>query len=202
MHMFTCVMMVIPPSPHWKNIWQKIPQWNSGKIYPYPSWTKSYLPKMVMMVIFATELAKIADHVGQAKADMDYIQKHYITKSNYARVNGAPLLLDFGPQTLHGNEWDQAFAPFTQKPTFLILADKDLSAAGNSAKGGFAWVWPDYLDGLKRIYSKNVPVKFGVAYPGFNAFYKVTTLIFSYIYTRGVQGSIAKRPPWKFFYYS
>jgi len=117
------------------------------------------------------ELAGIADHIGQGKADMQYIQQHYISKSNYAKINGGPLLMDFGPQTLHGNQWDQIFTPMSPKPTFLVLADKDTNDGGSSCKGGFAWVWPDYLGGLRNIYNKNFQVKFGVAYPGFNAFY-------------------------------
>lgn len=42
---------------------------------------------------------------------------------------------------------------------------------GQYCVGGFAWVWPDYLDGLQNIYNRPFPNKMGVAYPGFNAFY-------------------------------
>ena len=79
--------------------------------------------------------------------------------------------MTFGPQSLFSEQWDQIFEPFSTKPTFLILADKDLSMGGSYCEGGYAWVWPDYLDGLQNIYSKPFPIMMGTAYPGFNAFY-------------------------------
>ena len=119
------------------------------------------------------DLGGATDKVGQAKADMKYLQSNYFSKFNYARLFGAPLLLDFGPQSLEGVMWDQAFSVFKPKPTFFILSDRNVSSGGSSVKGGMCWVWPDFMGGLNQFYkSSSWNRRFGCAYPGFKAFYK------------------------------
>jgi hypothetical protein len=117
------------------------------------------------------ELAKIPDHVGQAKKDMQYINDRYFSQSNHAKLNGRPLLMDFGPQTLNGDEWNQAFTPFTNKPEFLILWYQTKTTAGAS-HGDFAWPAQDWISGLQGWYGKQTGTKVGCAYSGFNSFYK------------------------------
>src|SRR6185437_6116967 len=57
-------------------------------------------------------------------------------------------------------------------PTFLTLWNQ-IDQGGKMAKGEFAWVYQNYMDGLKNFYHfrSQVPLKFGVAYPGFESAY-------------------------------
>ncbi|CAG2166406.1 unnamed protein product [Oppiella nova] len=116
-------------------------------------------------------LANVADTVGQATQDMEYLQNNYFSKANYVRINGAPLLLDFGPQTLEGSQWDQAFTPLNPKPLFLPLWYQ-IGDCGTSGKGEYPWIYSDFMSGLQNFYSNHpLPFKMGVAYPGFNTDY-------------------------------
>ncbi|CAG7731803.1 unnamed protein product [Allacma fusca] len=113
----------------------------------------------------------IGDKIGAAQADMGYLKDVYMPKGNYIRVNGAPLLLDFGPQTfMSPGEWDAIFAPFGgQRPTFLTLWYQSHQA---NAAGEYNWIYSDFLDGLRNFYNNRpLGVKMGNAYPGFNTFY-------------------------------
>jgi len=115
---------------------------------------------------------KLGDIIGQGKADMAYLQDHYFNMGNYIHVNGKPLLLDFGPQTLKSPaQWESIFSVFHTKPTFLTLWNQ-MQEAGASAQGEFAWIYSNYLEGLNNFYKfRNIGVKFGVAYPGFDSAY-------------------------------
>ena len=99
----------------------------------------------------AHDAGMITDMIAQGKADMTYIQNNYFTKSNYIKINGAPLLLDFGPQTLKGGQWEQIFSVFGQKPVFLTLWNQ-MQDAGSSAQGEFAWIYSNFIDGLNNFY--------------------------------------------------
>lgn len=74
-------------------------------------------------VQLAFDAGLISNKIGAAQADMQYLRDHYFNKPNYIRIDGQPLLLDFGPQTfLSPSEWAQIFQPFGgNKPTFLTL---------------------------------------------------------------------------------
>ncbi len=114
----------------------------------------------------------ISDEIGAAKNDMSYVRDNYFTKSNYISVDGAPLLLVFGPQTfLAPSDWTSIFSVFSSHPTFLTewyFSDR----AGANAQGEFAWIYSDFMTGLQNFYSNRpLPVKFGVSYPGFDTFY-------------------------------
>jgi len=116
---------------------------------------------------FVEKHDKNQDFVTQGKADMTYLRDNYFKNKNYVHINGAPLLLCFGPQALFtAKQWSDIFTVFKQKPTFLPLWDQphDLGADGE-----FAWVYKTYLDGLSNFYkNRNVKIKFGSAYPGFD----------------------------------
>jgi len=122
----------------------------------------------------AHDAGLISDIIAQGKADMTYVRDHFFTKSNYIKLNGAPLLMDFGPQTLKsGSQWDQLFSVFTTKPTFLTLWNQ-MNEAGSAAKGEFAWIYSNYLEGLNNFYKyRDISLKFGVAYPGFDSAYSM-----------------------------
>ncbi|KAJ3660971.1 hypothetical protein Zmor_005397 [Zophobas morio] len=116
-------------------------------------------------------LASVPDQIGQATIDMEYLQANYFNQDNYVYVDDGPLLMDFGPQVLHREDWDAVFTPLEPKPTFLTLWNQH-QEGGAYCKGEFAWVWVDFIDGLDRWYvTQRVPVKVGTAYPGFQPFY-------------------------------
>ncbi|CAG2179616.1 unnamed protein product, partial [Oppiella nova] len=110
--------------------------------------------------------------IEQGKADMAYLRDKHMVNKNYIQLNGAPLILDFGPQTLQGPDWDQVYSVMPKPPTFLTLWNQ-IDQGGKMAKGEFAWVYQNYMDGLKNFYHfrSQVPLKFGVAYPGFVSAY-------------------------------
>ncbi|MET0401946.1 MAG: glycoside hydrolase family 71/99-like protein [Cystobacter sp.] len=114
----------------------------------------------------------VPDRYAAARNDMVYLRDNYFSRGNYTRVNGAPLLLDFGPQTFQTpSDWTQVFSPLSQKPTFLTLWYES-QEAGASAQGEYAWIYSDFLTGLDNFYkNRSLGVKFGVAYPGFRTFY-------------------------------
>jgi len=122
----------------------------------------------------AADAGFISDRFGQAQNDMSYLRDNYFNKGNYVRVNGQPLLLDFGPQTFTSpNDWNTIFSPFGgNKPTFLTLWYQMQQAEGNVA-GEYPWIYSDFYDGLRNFYNNRpLNVKFGVAYPGFRTFYE------------------------------
>jgi len=114
----------------------------------------------------------ISDKIAAAHGDMHYMQNNYFPKGNYVRVNGAPLLLDFGPQTFKSpNEWSTIFSVLNPKPTFLTLWYQIQEAEG-SAAGEYCWIYTDFIDGIRNFYqNRPLNVKIGGAYPGFNTFY-------------------------------
>ena len=114
----------------------------------------------------------ISNEIAAAQSDMTYVRDNYFSKPNYVTVNGAPLLLDFGPQTfLSPANWSSILSVFASPPTFLTLWYES-SDAGASAQGEFPWLYSDFMTGLQNFYSdRPLGVKFGVGYPGFNTFY-------------------------------
>lgn len=113
--------------------------------------------------------------VDRAKKDMEYIKTRYLNEPNYIHVDGKPLLLDFGPQTFEKEaEWTDIFSVFGEKqPAFYTLWYQSADA-GKNAYGEYAWIWKDYLAGLRHFYNtySYSGHKIGVAYPGFVDFYK------------------------------
>ena len=118
-------------------------------------------------------LKGLSNPVAQAQADMNYLQSYYFSDSNYERVSGAPLLLDFGPQVLTtASDWTSAFSVLSTQPAFFTLEHQS-SEAGSNATGEFAWVEQDTLTGLRDFYapSYNPGTKIAAAYAGYNSFY-------------------------------
>lgn len=112
--------------------------------------------------------------IERAKMDMKYIIDRYISQPNYIKIDGRPLLLDFGPQTFETEaEWDEIFSVFGDvKPEYYTLwyESKD---AGNNATGEYAWIWKNHLGDLNAFYGNDYKrKKIGCAYPGFRDFYR------------------------------
>ncbi|ADO71101.1 glycoside hydrolase family 71/99-like protein [Stigmatella aurantiaca] len=114
----------------------------------------------------------VPDKLGAARNDMVFLRDNYFSRSNHIKVNNAPLLLDFGPQTFSSpSDWTNIFSPLSTKPTFLTLWYES-GDAGANAKGEYPWIYSDFTTGLQNFYNNRpLGVKFGVAYPGFNTFY-------------------------------
>lgn len=113
----------------------------------------------------------VPDKLAAARNDMAYLRDNYFPRSNYTKINNAPLLLDFGPQTFKSpEEWTNIFSPLSTRPTFLSLWYN--TSAGANAQGEYPWIYSDFTTGLQNFYdNRPLNVKFGVAYPGFNTFY-------------------------------
>lgn len=114
------------------------------------------------------------DALTRGKLDIQYIQDRYFTQPNYIKVDGRPILLDFGPQFfMSEKDWTELFSVFgDEQPAFYALNYHN--AAGKNEYGQYAWIWKDYLDGLRHFYNTYdySGSKMGVAYPGFVDFYK------------------------------
>ena len=108
-----------------------------------------------------------------AKTDLGYVQSHYFDDKNYIKIDGKPLLLNFGPIVLQTPaEWTNVFSTLTVKPTFLTLWDQSVEA-GNNASGEYAWVYKNstYLTNFYTNTKPKLSVAMGSAYPGFKDFY-------------------------------
>ena len=115
-------------------------------------------------------LSYASNELTQAQADMAYAQTNYFSNANYEKVNGKPLLLDFGPQQLTGaSNWTSAFSGLTTKPTFITLMNN--SNAGTAAAGQFGWVEQSGTTALASFYNSNPGMIITDAFPGYNSYY-------------------------------
>jgi len=114
----------------------------------------------------------ITDKIAAARQDMEWLESHHFSNANYERMNGAPLLLVFGPQTFTAaSDWAAIFSVLTRPAAFFTLWG-DSGDAGAAATGEFAWINQDNQASLNNFYANNYSgVKIASAYPGFNSFY-------------------------------
>jgi hypothetical protein len=112
--------------------------------------------------------------LGAARGDMSYLAANYFNDEHYIEVDGAPLLLVFGPRLFETEaEWAQVFTGLEPKPHLLTLWHQS-GDAGQYAAGEFAWVYNNHLQGLDVFYRDVAPkikTPLAVAYPGFRDFY-------------------------------
>jgi hypothetical protein len=113
--------------------------------------------------------------ISQAQTDMLYLQNNYFNNSSYEKLNGQPLLLDFGPVNLTNSaDWTQVFSVLSPSnvPTFFTIMNQS-SQAGSNATGEFAWVEQNSLSGgLSNFYGNGYAgTKVTCAFPGFQSFY-------------------------------
>ena len=110
-----------------------------------------------------------------ARADLRYISDNYFSLDSYLQVQGAPLLLVFGPrQIVSDDQWTKLLRICQPIPHLVPLwrRSNDLSF---SSFGEFAWVDSDHLNSLFNYYNKTAPKLnwvMGAAYPGFHDYYK------------------------------
>lgn len=120
----------------------------------------------------AAKAGKVNDKISAAKADMEYLQKHYFRLSSYELVDDKPMLLNFGPQTFEQPaQWSQIFGGMQPAPAFFTLWDHD-QYAGENAAGTFAWINADNTTSLKKYYATpDARPRIASAYPGFKGYY-------------------------------
>ncbi len=109
-----------------------------------------------------------------ARADLDYIAATYFSHARYIHVDGAPLLLVFGPRLLQTPaQWEQVLSGHTPQPQVLSLWHQSADLGSNAA-GEFAWVYKNNLQDLQGFYRETAPglgIALGAAYPGFRDYY-------------------------------
>lgn len=117
-------------------------------------------------------LSNATDMVTQARQDMTYLATGFFRSPNYVRVDGKPLLLDFGPQQMtNPKDWYRTFNILSTVPEFISL-NGHIQNANNAdytnSQGEFLWVNPnpDYS------VAKNFQFYIGGAMPGFNDYYQ------------------------------
>jgi hypothetical protein len=121
----------------------------------------------------AVDAGKAISVTSAAKTDLAYVQNKYFKDANYIKINGKPLLLNFGPIVLQTPaEWTNVFNTLTTKPAFITLWDQSVEA-GVNASGEYAWVYKNssYLTNFYTNTKPKLAVAIGSAYPGFKDFY-------------------------------
>ena len=117
----------------------------------------------------------------QARADMATVQDRWVPADHYLTYDGAPVVLNFGPQYLRSSsQWETAFEPFETAPVF-VTEDRRLApvAAG-------AYPWPPMSRSVNGVLSQRSldqyltafytsaqqwPLTVGGAFPGFHDIY-------------------------------
>lgn len=117
-----------------------------------------------------------AEKIAQAKADLKYLESEFFSKDNYIKIDGNPLLLVFGPQSIKkASEWTDIFSVLKSKPTFVTLFAHSAGVANDAsyknAEGEYIWVDATSMD-TKYAVKDDFSVFIGGAYPGFNDYYK------------------------------
>lgn len=131
---------------------------------------------MKMAIVYEDQtLSSASDPVGKAREDMRYLASHFFGSDSYAKVDGKPLLLVFGPQGLKTpKDWFRAFQVLAVKPAFVVLNDHASMANDDNyqnAIGEYSWVnnspaaW--YASASDRF-----SMVMGGAMPGFKDYYK------------------------------
>lgn len=120
------------------------------------------------------ELPDVNAKVTQAMKDMSYLQNNFFKKANYIKIDGKPLLMVFGPQSITtAQDWSNVFGSLNPKPAFIVLNDHSHLANSQdiqTSSGEYLWVQPN----PETFYSKaaNFEHYIGGAMPGFNDYYQ------------------------------
>ncbi len=118
-------------------------------------------------------LGGASNYDAQAQADMTYLKNNYFNRSSYVYVNSAPLLLDFGPQSItNPSDWTTVFSVLNPKPTFLPLW-AHTNYAGSNSNGEFAWMYQSntYLYNYYKSHNPAGTTWYGCSYIGYRDFY-------------------------------
>lgn len=131
---------------------------------------------MKMAIVYEDQTLKGAsDVVALAREDMKYLAKNFFGSDNYAKVDGKPLLLVFGPQGMNTpKEWYRTFQILGTQPALVVLNDHISKVNGDgyeNAIGEYLWV-----NANPDAWYTSAKSKFGMviggAMPGFKDYYK------------------------------
>jgi hypothetical protein len=125
---------------------------------------------------------KEEDAIAHGQKVMAYLQETWFGDEAYLKVDGRPLLFNFGPQYFKTSaDWQSLFSGLEPKPLFVNL-DNPLKGGADAS---FPWppMWAsksgvlshnDLLSYLTDFYdaSENWKVQVGGAFPGFDDIYK------------------------------
>ncbi|HEY2156000.1 MAG TPA: glycoside hydrolase family 71/99-like protein [Isosphaeraceae bacterium] len=126
-----------------------------------------------------------AEAVEHGRTHLRYCEAHWFGRPGYAKWEGKPLLLVFGPDYLAPTQWEEVFAGLKSPPAFFTLHERKAPAIGS-----FAWppMWrskggvldPKDLDDYLDEFTKRPGAKMAGAWPGFHDFYQEAGLHPSY----------------------
>jgi hypothetical protein len=120
----------------------------------------------------ALQFGLINNDIAAGKEVMAYIERNYFTLPNYLRINGEPLLLNFGPVHFKTHEqWQNVFSGMTEVPDFSALG-----FVGGTSATTFPWIpWPTWKTYLQDYYAwvkwAGFDLSIGSAYFGFHDYY-------------------------------
>jgi hypothetical protein len=81
------------------------------------------------------------DALNHGKMVMSYAEQHWFESNSYLRLNGSPVLLNFGPEYfMMSSDWDTLFTVFSIPPLFFTLIDPLTPVAAG------AYPWPPMKD--------------------------------------------------------
>jgi hypothetical protein len=115
-------------------------------------------------------------NIQNARNSLTYARNNYFNRSHFIRhgAGSDPVVGVFGPITYQtASQWGDILSYAGEDVEFLPLWYESGDAGGN-ADGEYAWIYSDYLTGLRNFYSNRAPglkTAMGVAYPGFNDYY-------------------------------
>lgn len=128
---------------------------------------------------------KESEALDHGREVMRWMDQNWFQDEAYARIEGRPVLLVFGPQYFTVEQWTQLRAEFKTPPAFYALPHL---AEEFAADGLFAW--PPVSDGktvgatewkktLTDLYTQETPA-LALAFPGFHDIYSKAGLHDSY----------------------
>lgn len=113
-----------------------------------------------------------SDPVGQARMDMRYLAETFFRQDYYAKVDGRPLLLNFGPIAMRQpKQWYRTFAILGKQPLFVVLnghSQYTNDTQYQTSQGEYVWVNPSPDYSVARQHQLYI----AGAMPGFHDYYK------------------------------
>ena len=118
---------------------------------------------------------RFAGEIGHTRSNVQYLNTHYYTNPQYIHFDGRPLTLLFGPITWNSaSDWTSILVASTADELLMPLWYRTGSTGADNTAGEYAWVYQNYLDGLRSFYqqSSTEAIVGGGAYPGFKDYYQ------------------------------
>lgn len=114
--------------------------------------------------------------IGQAREDIRYIEKRYMSNKRYIRIKRAPLLMIFGPSYIDSsNDWNLILDSLRNRVSLLTLWNSGDILGENNFSGEYAWIDKGHLETLSNYYSGGINydenIVGGISYPRFHDFY-------------------------------